>query len=190
MTPESGGASLLNGKYIRGMLAAACFSMFPLQSAHANEVHNVKSLDLDVRGHISQHCMLGNLAGVDFGDLRRSNLSAAVTASLICNVPFDLSIKAQNGALVNSELPNGQGPYSGRLGYSLAVDLPVRRPQNEMVSRTFDSQALLGGQYLSSAGGIAVDGIALRLSLAPPSGEAGLLAGAYGEVIEITITPT
>ena len=91
----------------------------------------------------------------------------------------------------NAELfvPNGQGPYAGRLGYSLGIDLPVRHPQSEMMSRTFDSQALLGGQNMSSSGGIAVDGMALRITLAPTSGEAGLLAGEYGEVIQIAITP-
>jgi hypothetical protein len=157
--------------------------------AAAQDISNVKSLDIAVQGSIAQRCQMGAVPTVDFGDLTRPGRFAAARVALDCNVPFTMLIKAQNGALVNSEMPHGQGPYAGSVPYSLDVELPVRRPTAEIISKVFEGRSLLGGQAISSAGGIAMDGLLLKLSLGSVSSEAGLLAGQYGEVIEITIAP-
>ncbi len=157
--------------------------------ASAQEISNVKSMDIAVQGSIAQRCQMGAIPTVDFGDLNRPGKAAAAKIALDCNMPFTMLIKAQNGALTNSEMPHGQGPYAGSVPYSLDVELPVRRPTTEMISKVFEGRSLMGGQAISSAGGIAVDGLLLRLSLGSVSSEAGLLAGQYGEVIEITIAP-
>jgi hypothetical protein len=39
-------------------------------------------------------------------------MSAAAKVALDCNMPFTMLIKAQNGALVHSDMPHGQGPYA------------------------------------------------------------------------------
>jgi hypothetical protein len=157
--------------------------------AAAQEISNVKSMDIAVQGSIAQRCQMGAIPTADFGDLTRPGKSAAAKVALDCNVPFTMLIKAQNGALTHSDMPLGQGPYAGSVPYSLDIELPVRRPTTEMISKVFEGRSLLGGQSISSAGGIAIDGLLLRLSLGSVASEAGLLAGNYGEVIEITIAP-
>lgn len=157
--------------------------------AAAQEISNVKSVDIAVQGSIAQRCQMGAIPTADFGDLTRPGRIAAAKVALDCNVPFTMLIKAQNGALTHSELPHGQGPYAGAVPYSLDIELPVRRPAAELISKVFEGRSLTGGQAISSAGGIAIDGLLLRLSLGSVSSEAGLLAGQYGEVIEITIAP-
>ncbi|MDP5281314.1 hypothetical protein Q9Q95_20480 [Sphingomonas sp. DG1-23] len=157
--------------------------------AAAQEISNVKSVDIAVQGSIVQRCQMGAIPTADFGDLTRPGKSAAAKVALDCNMPFTMLIKAQNGALTHSAMPHGQGPYAGSVPYSLDIELPVRRPTTEMISKVFEGRSLTGGQAISSAGGIAVDGLLLRLSLGSVSSEAGLLAGQYGEVIEITIAP-
>ncbi|MBO9623980.1 MAG: hypothetical protein J7500_14820 [Sphingomonas sp.] len=168
--------------------AAAAALVIPC-AAQAQEISNVKSLDIAVQGAIAQRCEMGDIPSTDFGDLTRPGKFAAVRVAFDCNVPFTMVIKAQNGALAHTDLPNGQGPYAGAVPYSLDVELPVRRPTAELISRAFDSRSLAGGQSISSAGGIAIDGLLLRLSLGHVASEAGLLAGQYGEVIEVTIAP-
>ncbi|NIJ21589.1 hypothetical protein FHS95_003292 [Sphingomonas naasensis] len=158
--------------------------------ATAQEIANVKSVDIAVQGSIAQRCQMGTIAATDFGRIGTTgNQGVQQRIQLDCNVPFTMQIKAQNGALAHSELPNGQGVYAGSVPYSLDVQLPVRRPTPEMISRVFEGRMLRGGQAISSNGGIAMDGLLLKLSLENVTSEAGLLAGHYGEVIEITIAP-
>lgn len=172
-----------------GVIGTALLAGVVATPAAAQEISNVKSLDIAVQGSIAQRCQMGNIPTADFGELTSAGRVAAAKVALDCNVPFTMLIKAQNGALVHSELPHGQGPYAGSVPYSLDVELPVRRPAAELISKVFDGRSLTGGQAISSAGGIAMDGLLLRLSLGSVSSEAGLLAGQYGEVIEITIAP-
>ena len=175
---------------LAGAAASAAFLLGVAASpAAAQEISNVKSMDIAVQGSIAQRCQMGAIPTADFGELTRAGRFAAAKVALDCNVPFTMLIKAQNGALVHSEMPHGQGPYAGSVPYSLDVELPVRRPTTELISKVFEGRSLLGGQAISSAGGIAMDGLLLRLSLGSVSSEAGLLAGQYGEVIEITIAP-
>lgn len=174
------------GPVVLAALACATFA----GRANAADIDNVRSLELGVRGTIAQHCAMGSIADMDFGDLNRPGLGAVARVALSCNVPFDMTIRARNGALTNVQSPNGQGPYSGALPYQIGVAMPVRRPSAAMVEQTFNSRDLTGGRTISSQGGIAVDGMALRVALGRPSGEAGLLAGDYAETIEITIAPS
>lgn len=159
------------------------------QPAFADTIENVKSLDLAVQGHIAQRCALGSNVTSDLGELGHGRLAVATQMQLDCNVPFTMSIRAQNGAIQHATMPQGQGGYAGSLPYVLDVELPVRRPDREVISKMFEGRALLGGQAISSNGGIALDGLRLKLDVAAASGSAGLLAGNYGEVLEITITP-
>jgi len=166
-------------------LAAAAFAA----PANAEEIRNVKSLDIAVSGSIRQHCAMGSIGNMDFGNLERRGLGAETRVAFDCNSPFTMTIKGTSGALTHRTMPNGQGPYGGRLPYSISVKIPVRYPAMQILNRAFNSQQLQGGGVISSNGGIATDGMDLKVELGAPSGEAGLLAGDYSETITITVTP-
>lgn len=183
------GPTAASGRKSVGALIGACLMTTLAQPAAAQEIANVKSVDIAVQGQIAQRCGMGAIATTDFGELSRPGLWASQRVQLDCNVPFTMRIKAEHGALVHSQMPQGQGPYAGSIPYRLDVEMPVRRPQAELISRAFDGRNLAGGQSISSNGGIAMDGLLLRLSLGSVTSQAGLLAGNYGEVIEITIAP-
>jgi len=156
----------------------------------AGDIADVRSFDMEVRGKIAQRCSMGAVPNMHFGDLERAGLEMAASVQFNCNIPLNMSIRAQNGALTHSQLPSGQGPYSGALPYRVGLAMPIRRPQSSVIARSFEGRELRGaGANISSEGGIAVDGLALNVTLGRPSGEAGLLAGQYGETIEVTITP-
>lgn len=166
-------------------LAAAAFAV----PANAEEIRNVKSLDIAVSGSIRQHCAIGSIGDMDFGNLERRGLGVRTQVAFDCNVPFTMTIKGARGGLTHTEMPNGQGPYSGVLPYNLAVEMPVRLPSRQVVSQSFNSRQLLAGGVISSNGGIATDDMVLAIELGQPSGEAGLLAGDYSETITITVSP-
>lgn len=170
------------------MMAAA--AAIGAQPAAAEDITNAKSIDMTVQGHVTQRCTMGSDVMSDLGNLDRSGIAVSAQLQLDCNVPFVMSIRAQNGAIQHRELPQGQGGYAGSLPYNLNVELPIRRPDRELISRIFEGRTLVGGQAISSAGGIALDGLLLRLDVGSASNQAGLLAGDYGEVIEITIAPS
>ena len=107
-----------------------------------------------------------------------------------CNLPFTMMINGTGGGLVHTSMPNGQGPYGGKLPYNLSVQMPVRYPNRSTISQSFTSSQIQAGGVISSNGGIATDGMTLAVELGRPTGEAGLLAGDYSEVITITVTPT
>src|SRR4051794_36518154 len=112
--------------------------------ADAADEPDVRSLDVAVRGEIAQHCALGSVHGMDFGDISRPGLSASAPVRLSCNVPFNMTIEADNGGLAHQSSPHGQGPYSGTLGYLLGVSTPTRRPASALISKTFESRDLTG----------------------------------------------
>lgn len=172
-------------RFVMLALAAMAFAA----PAAAADVTNVRSLDIALRGTIPQHCKLADIADVAFGELSRPGLGISTRVGLDCNVPIQVTIRAQNGGLANEEFPSGQGPYAGTLPYTLQVRMPIRRPERGLVARQFASRDLVAGQSFSSAGGIAIDGMGLDIALGRPASEAGLLGGRYGEVIEITVTP-
>lgn len=159
------------------------------QPAQAEDIDSARSLQIAVNGTVGQRCAIGNIGNVDFGDLERRGLGADARVALDCNVPFAMTITGQSGALTHTQMPHGQGPYSGSLPYSLKATVPVRHPSSETVSRTFASRELQSGGLISSNGGIATDGMTLSILLGEPAGEAGLLAGDYSETITITMSP-
>lgn len=173
-------------RWVLALLVASAISM-PAQAA---DIEDVTSFDIAVNGTIAQHCALGSIADMDFGNLDRRGLTARARVALDCNVPFTMTITGRNGALANALMPNGQGPYSGSVPYLLGVEMPVRHPSTEIVSKTFESRDIQGGGTISSNGGIATDDMYLDVELGQPSGEAGLLAGDYSETIVITVSPT
>jgi spore coat protein U-like protein len=157
--------------------------------ACASEIDNARSFDIAVSGSVRQHCALGSVPNMDFGNLERRGLGIEARVAFDCNVPFTMTIKGAEGALTHTSMPGGQGPYGGQLPYSLAVQMAVRHPTTQMVSRSFKSRQLQAGGVISSNGGIATDGMVLAVELGMPSGEAGLLAGDYSETITITVSP-
>lgn len=142
-----------------------------------------------VHGTVSEHCSLGGISDMRFGDLRRPDLEAQAQVQFYCNVPFQVKVQAANGGLTNTAYPHGQGPYAGSLPYTIGFSIPVLKPSAWTVDRTFESRELTTGRTFDSAGGIATEGMTLNVALGRPSGEAGLLAGDYAESIVITVTP-
>jgi len=169
--------------------AAAAMTSTAASAGTGSTIADKHSVEIDVHGRIGQHCAMGSLGGVDFGDLNRPGLQASERVQFSCNVPFSIRIQAEHGALANLQYPGGQGPYAGRLDYTLGVAIPLRKPAAAMLTHSFTSRELMGGRTLSSAGGIALEGMTLDLALGRPSGEGGLLAGDYGETITITVAP-
>lgn len=176
------------GHGLSELAAVVAAMLLPVGIASASETDEGTSEAIRVHGDIEQHCQIDALKSVDLGDLQRSNISADLRFGLNCNTPFVLQIRASNGALTNIALPNGDGPYSGKLPYSIALALPVRHPAISVIARTFSSTSLQGGQQISSQGGIATDGFVLSLVGGQPGGSAGLLAGDYSETITLTIS--
>jgi len=171
------------------LLLVAATAMAVATPAYAGGIENVRSLDIAVSGSIRQHCAMGSVPDMDFGNLQRRGLGVQAQVAFDCNVPFTMTIKGAHGALTHTTMPNGQGPYGGALPYSLSVEMPVRLPATQVVSKSFDSRQIQAGGVISSNGGIATDGMRLAVELGHPSGEAGLLAGEYAETITITVSP-
>ncbi|MGI9361431.1 MAG: hypothetical protein ACR2O7_07645 [Parasphingorhabdus sp.] len=157
--------------------------------ALANEIESARSFDIAVSGSISQYCAMGSIADMDFGNLERRGISRQTPVAFSCNMPFTMTINGERGALTHTTMPNGQGPFGGQLPYSLSIELPVRHPARQVLTKSFSSRQLQAGGVISSNGGIATDGMILGVELGLPSGEAGLLAGEYSEVITITVSP-
>ncbi|NIJ30835.1 spore coat protein U-like protein [Sphingomonas insulae] len=182
------GVSAMRGGAIRVLAAAALAAAVSATPAQAEAVHQDK-LVLNVHGRVPEHCALGGIGDMNFGDLTKTGIERAAQIGFSCNVPFQLSIRSARGGLANEAFPQGQGPYAGLVPYSVAVSIPVRRPGSDMLTQSFTSTALLGGATMSSGGGIALDGMQLTVVLAPPSSEAGLLGGRYSETVTITVAP-
>lgn len=171
------------------ILVLFCVAIATGSPVWAGEIENVRSLDIAVSGSIRQHCALGSVANMDFGNLERRGLGIDAQVAFDCNMPFTMTIKGAKGALTHTTMPNGQGPFGGQLNYSLAVKMPVRHPATQIINKSFNSRQLVAGGVISSNGGIATDGMMLAVELGAPSGEAGLLAGEYSETITITVSP-
>jgi len=143
--------------------------------------------DVSVVGRISSRCQLGEGREIDFGDLSVPKQATALLG-IECNVPFDLAIKARNGALSHTTLPNGQGGFSGALSYGLSIDVPVLDPAERVVSGRYQSLDLRNGVTLSSDNAIAKGGALLKFQTGVSEGH-GLLAGQYSETVVLTIAP-
>lgn len=157
-------------------------------SSMAEVLDPAESLTIEVSGTISPVCMMGDIADVNFGDLSVPGKQVRAHVPLYCNVPFDMSVTAQHGGLAHNEMPLGQGPYDGTLGYEMSVRIPVRAPAESVIFGRYTSTSLRAGQILSSGDGVAFDGADIHIGLDAPSG-AGLLAGQYSETITIQLSP-
>jgi len=174
-------------------LSAFIYCATPPGIAYAAEVGPPsanRSVELNVHGRIIEQCAIGNVGDMNFGDITRPDLKASARVAFNCNIPFKVDVRSANGGLANAQFPNGQGPYAGRLPYSIGFQIPVLKPSSSLVAQTFESRDLIGGRSFSSGGGIAADGMALTVALGRPSSEAGLLAGDYSETIIISVSPS
>lgn len=157
--------------------------------AAAGGLPDAQSLNLVVAGSVPQHCALGSVQDMDFGNLERRGLRLEARVAFDCNVPFSMVITGATGALTHTTMPSGQGPYGGAVPYELGVTLPLRHPAVRLLSQTFASRQLMAGGMISSQGAIATDGMTLNIQLGRPAGEAGLLGGQYSETITISVSP-
>ena len=172
-----------------GALCAIFLAVAVSHPASANQLDFANELDLVVSGAVREQCAMGQIADVDFGNLERPGIGIETQVPFYCNVPFTMTIDAERGALSHTAMPSGQGPYAGTVQYSLEVDVPVRRPSQDILSQRFASRQLMSGGVISSNGGIATDGMKLSIALASPNGPGSLLAGEYTETITITVAP-
>lgn len=175
-------------KLLHQFTGSSIFSLMLASPAFADQLDPAKSIEVTVHGRVSEHCAMGQINNMAFGDLTRPGLTAATRVRFSCNVPFDMTIQAAHGGLANLQYPQGQGPYSGVLPFNLDIAIPVRKPTPSFVGRRFSSQQLMGGATLSSSGGIATEDLLLSIELGTASREAGLLAGQYSEVITVTVS--
>lgn len=167
--------------------AAALLIMLP-SAAFASELEANSTQRLQIHGDVTQHCGISSPGNVDFGNLERDGLQADLAFGLDCNVPFVMNVQAQYGALTNIQYPSGQGPYSGSLPYMLDLSIPGRTPAAIVINKSFNSRDLIGGESFSSNGAIATEGMQVHVTLGHAGGEAGLLAGNYGETITFTMS--
>lgn len=167
---------------------AAALLFFAASPVSATELDANSSQRLQVHGDVTQHCSIASPGNVDFGDLDRDGLQATLAFGLDCNLPFVMNVAAQYGALTNIQNPAGQGPYAGSLPYALDFSIPASAPAPTVITDTFSSRDLIGGKSISSQGAIATEGMTVHVTLGHAGGEAGLLAGDYGETITITLS--
>jgi hypothetical protein len=142
-------------------------------------------VDVVLSGRISARCDLAGGGDIDLGELSGGQVVRARVA-LDCNTPFDLSFQSARGGLAHSELPNGQGPFSGTLPYTLDVQVPVSGPRRTVLQARYDSRSLLARKTLGSGDAIASGGAQIQIRTGSPDG-AGLLAGQYAETLSITV---
>ena len=172
----------------QGINAALVFAALCATSAQAADLPESSTQRIRVHGDVTQHCEISSPRDVDFGNLEGATKQMELKFGLDCNVPFVMQVQAQNGALTNLEYPRGQGPYAGSLPYSLSFAIPTRMPGAAIVRRSFNSGDLVGGQSISSQGGIATQGMDVSVALGKTNSEAGLIAGEYGETITLTLS--
>src|SRR3546814_9378357 len=131
--PQSGAGNRFGfwGVEMRFMLFALAAAAVAVP-ANAKEIQNVRSLDIAVSGAIRQHCAMGSIGDMDFGNLERRGLGVTAKVAFDCTVPFTMTIKGANGGLAHSVMPNGQGPYRGLLPYNLAVEMAVRSEERRV----------------------------------------------------------
>lgn len=142
-------------------------------------------VDVILAGSISARCDVSGGGDIDFGELV-GNQTARARVALDCNVPFDLSFHSTRGGLAHTELPGGEGPYSGTLDYTLDVRVPVIGPRRSTLRGSYESRSLRSRKTLRSGDAIAAGGAQIEIRTGVPQG-AGLLAGQYSETLTITV---
>lgn len=169
---------------IAAALTALCAAASATQAETTAPAHQ---FNLTLSGDIAPACNLGEGGAVDLGELR-TGVGFSANLGLSCNVPFDLTLRSANGGLTHERLPNGEGPFSGSLGYRLKIHIPLVTPHRTSMGGDFSSAELRATRSISSGSGIAIEGATLSLVTQPPAG-AGLLAGKYSETINLTLSP-
>jgi spore coat protein U-like protein len=172
-----------------GVISVAAAALFALaSSAQAADLEPASSQHLLIHGDVTQHCSISSPGNVNFGSLGNGGEQADLRFGLDCNIPFVMNVQAQYGALTNIDYPKGQGPYSGSLPYVLDFTIPARTPSASVITASLSSRDLIAGKSISSQGAIATEGMQVHVALGHAEGEAGLLAGNYGETITITMS--
>lgn len=173
---------------VGGLMALVLAAMASTAAAESvSDSGPVSSLDVIVQGRITPSCRLSGGGDINFGELTGGQQVEA-DFGLACNVPFDISFQSQRGGLAHVNKPRGEGPFSGRLGYTLSVAIPTISPQAATLGGTFASEDLVARKTLSSGEGIARGGGRIQILTDRPEGD-GLLAGEYSEVLNITLAP-
>lgn len=171
---------------VASFLIAAEASAHSVPGPEMPDWSETNSLAVQVQGVIRPRCALGSGGLVDMGDLTRS-AEARVNIPLICNMPFVMRLNARNGAMVHSEMPGGQGGYSGHVPYGIEVAVPLIDPSPTGMGGRFSGSQLRAGVSLDSRDAIAAGGASFRFS--SRGSEMDLLAGQYSETITVTIQP-
>lgn len=178
----------------RVIVASAAASLTALAPAEAlasgpdAPLAGVERLDIEVSGYITPRCGMGSIQDRHLGSIDGGGMSLRTELALDCNVPFALTFASANGGLAHATMPLGQGPYAGRLGYQMQVDLPVRQPTRRTISSAFSSDQMRAGAVVSSLNGISDGPARIRMFFETAPG-AGLLAGRYSETVTITLAP-
>lgn len=173
------GAGVLGLAVLTAVLAAG--------AASAETTAPAERIELILNGEVAPACDLQGGGDVDLGELKGGRGFSA-RLGFYCNVPFDVTLKSENGGLAHETLPGGEGPYVGLLPYRLKLEVPVVTPVKGRIAGDYASGELRGSRSLSSGSGIAVNGATLALVTEEPGG-AGLLAGNYRETINFTVAP-
>ena len=186
-TSEGKRATVRSMAQAAGLMALVLAATASTASAESAGNDAATSLDVIVKGKITASCRLSGGGDIDFGELTGGQQVEA-DFGLACNVPFDISFQSQGGGLAHVNKPRGEGPFAGRLGYTLNVAIPTINPIPAVLSGTFASENLVAKKTLSSGEGIAQGGGRIRILTNRPEG-VGLLAGEYSEVLNITLAP-
>lgn len=145
------------------------------------------SLDVSIAGHVRSACQLPSISDVDLGNLSEGPRAISFDFPLSCNTPFELDVRA-GGALAHQLNPAGQGGFAGRLGYALALSLPLRgATTSRIVHRALTSAQLTGaGATITTGDDISAGAgsITLTVDQSPPD---GLLAGRYEDTITMVL---
>ncbi len=177
--------------YLRASITgfAACLAFGACAEAAMIDRSGEPQVELGVVGHIAQSCSLGAIDAAHIADLAHATDPVTGSMPIHCNVPFQLNISSQNGGIVNTTKgPGAIGGWSGRVGYSLTVGIPVLYPTSGWVQGVYNASDLTSGKSLSSNGGVAFDHVHVELKMEALSG-AGLLAGDYSDVIRFSVSP-
>ena len=153
-----------------------------------NVVVSFTKLDLTLNGDLPERCQASGGGDIDFGSNLSGGLAATATFGLQCNIPFSLTVTSALGGLAHADLPGGQGPFAGTLGYTMDVKVPTLTAAGpgQTVGGTFNSAAR-SKTFDSATDAIATGGGSITF-LTNASTGAGLLAGAYSDTVTITVS--
>lgn len=156
-------------------------------AVRADSIESSSGFDVAVTGRIVSDCRLSGGGNIDLGELTGNEVVTA-DFGLRCNVPFDISFESARGGLAHITKPRGEGPFAGTLAYTLNVAVPTLAPQRGMMSAAYSSADLTARKTLTSGDAIAAGGGRLQIRTQRPQG-AGLLAGEYIEILNVTLQP-